>query len=66
MLYFHNVQVFYIIIYNSNTSAFTILIIINMKDKNIETIALINCRVEGTFIHKKTSKITLTTNLYAK
>ena len=56
MLCFPNIQVFYIIIYNSNTSAFTILIIINMKDKNIKTTAFIDCEAEKTFIYKNLVK----------
>ena len=51
-----NVQVSCVIICDPNTSAFIILITINMKDKSIETTALIDCGVEGTFIHKKLVK----------
>ena len=37
-------------------SALTILIIINIKDESIETIALIDCRAERTFIYKELVK----------
>ena len=56
MLQSSNVQVSYIIIYDPNTSAFTIPITINTKDKSIETTALIDCGVEETFIHKELVK----------
>ena len=52
MLYSSNVQVSYIIIYDLNTNIFTIFITINIKNKSIKTIALINYRVKKTFIHK--------------
>ena len=56
MLRSPNVQVSYVIIYDLNISAFTIPIIINIKDESIETIALINCRAKETFIYKKLVK----------
>ena len=56
MLQSLDVQVFCIIVCDPNISALTILIIINIKNKSIKTIALINCRAEGTFIHKKLVK----------
>ena len=66
MLWSPNIQVFCVIVYDPNTNALTISITINIKDESIKTIALINCRVEGTFIHKKTSKTTPTINLCTK
>ena len=56
MLRSPDVQVSRVIVCDPNTSALTILIIINMKNKSIKTIALINCRAERTFIHKKLVK----------
>ena len=44
------------IVYDPNTSAFTIPIIINIKGKSIEIIALINCETEETFIYKELVK----------
>ena len=51
-----NIQVSCVIVCDPNTSALTIFITINMKDKNIETIDLIDCGAEGTFIYKKLVK----------
>ena len=51
-----DVQASRVIICDPNTSALTIPIIINTKDESIETIALIDCRAEGTFIYKKLIK----------
>ena len=48
-----DVQVFYVIVCDPNISALTISITINIKNKSIETTALIDCRAEGTFIYKK-------------
>ena len=56
MLRSPDVQVSYVIVCDPNTSALTIPIIINTKDKSIKTIALIDCRAEGTFIYKKLVK----------
>ena len=56
MLWSPNVQVSCVIVCDPNISALTILITINTKDKSIETIALIDCRAEGIFIHKKLVK----------
>ena len=56
MLWSSNVQVSCVIVYDLNISAFTISIIINIKDKSIETIALIDCEVERIFIHKELIK----------
>ena len=56
MLWSPNVQVSYVIVCDPNTSALTIPIIINTKDESIKTIALIDCRAEGTFIYKKLVK----------
>ena len=56
MLQSPNVQVSHVIVCDPNTSAFTILIIINMKDESIKTIALIDCGAEGTFIYKELVK----------
>ena len=56
MLQSSDVQVSYIIVYDPNTSAFTISIIINTKNKSIEIIAFIDYRVKETFIYKKLVK----------
>ena len=56
MLWSPNIQVSHVIVCDPNTSALTIPITINMKDKSIETIALINYRTEGIFIYKKLVK----------
>ena len=56
ILYFFNIQVFHIIIYNPNISAFTIFIIINIKNKSIETIAFIDYKTERIFIYKNLIK----------
>ena len=56
MLWSLNIQVSYVIIYNPNTSAFTIPIIINMKNKSIKTITVIDCGAEETFIYKELVK----------
>ena len=56
MLRSPDVQISHIIVCDPNTSALTIPITINTKDKNIETTALIDCEVERTFIHKKLVK----------
>ena len=56
MLQSPDIQVSHIIVYNPNTSALTIFIIINTKDETIETTAFIDCGVEGTFIHKELVK----------
>ena len=56
MLRSFDIQVFCIIVCDPNTSALTIPITINTKDKSIKTIALIDYRVEGTFIYKKLVK----------
>ena len=46
------VQVSHVIVCDPNTSALTIPIIINMKNKSIETTALIDCGAEEAFIIK--------------
>ena len=56
MLWSSNVQVSCVIVYDLNTSALTIPIIINMKSKSIKSIALIDCGVEETFIYKELVK----------
>ena len=56
ILWSPDVQVSCVIICDPNTSALTIPIIINMKNKSIETTTLIDCGVEGTFIHKELVK----------
>ena len=56
MLQSPNIQVSHVIVYDPNTSALTIPITINMKNKSIETTALIDCGVKGTFIHKELVK----------
>ena len=56
MLRSSDVQVSRVIVCDPNTSALTIPITINTKDKSIETTALIDCEVEETFIHKKLVK----------
>ena len=56
MLRSSNVQVSHVIVYDPNTSALTISITINTKNKSIKTIALIDYRVEGTFIYKELVK----------
>ena len=56
MLRSPNVQVSHVIVCDLNTSAFTIPIIINIKNKSIKTITVINCKVEGTFIYKELVK----------
>ena len=56
MLRSPDVQVSHVIVCDPNTSALTIPITINIKDKSIETTALIDCRVERTFIHKELVK----------
>ena len=56
MLWSPNVQVSYIIVYNPNISAFTIPIIINIKDESIKTTALIDYGVKKTFIYKELVK----------
>ena len=56
MLWSLNVQASRVIVYDPNTSALTIPIIINTKDKSIETTALIDCGAEGTFIYKELVK----------
>ena len=56
MLRSPDVQVSHIIICDPNTSALTIPIIINMKDKSIKTTALIDCGAERTFIYKELIK----------
>ena len=56
MLQSPNVQVSYVIVCDPNISALTISIIINMKDKSIKTIALIDCEIERIFIHKELIK----------
>ena len=56
MLRSPDVQISRVIVCDPNTSALTIPIIINTKDKSIETIALIDYKVEGTFIYKKLVK----------
>ena len=52
MLWSPDVQVSYVIVCDSNTSAFTVLIIINIKNKNIKITAFIDCEVKRTFIYK--------------
>ena len=56
MLQSLDVQVSYVIVCDPNTSALTIPIIINIKDKSIKTTTLIDCGAEGTFIHKELVK----------
>ena len=56
MLWSFNIQVSCVIVCDPNISALTISIIINIKDKSIETTALINCGVKGIFIHKELIK----------
>ena len=56
MLWSPNVQVFCVIVCDPNTSALIIYIVINIKDESIKTIALIDCRVERTFIYKNLIK----------
>ena len=56
MLWSLNIQVSCVIVYDPNISILTISIIINIKDESIETIAFIDYRVEGTFIHKELIK----------
>ena len=56
MLWSLDIQVSHIIIYNSNTSAFTIPIIINMKNKSIKTITVIDYGAEEIFIYKELVK----------
>ena len=56
MLWSLDVQVSHVIVCDLNTSALTIPIIINMKNKSIKTTALIDYRAEGIFIHKKLVK----------
>ena len=56
MLWSSNIQVSCVIVCDLNTSAFTIPIIINIKNKSIKTIALIDCEVERTFIYKELVK----------
>ena len=56
MLRSPDVQVSRVIVCDPNTSALTIPITINTKDKSIETTALIDCGAEGTFIHKELVK----------
>ena len=56
MLRSPDVQVSRVIVCDPNTSALTIPITINTKDKSIETTTLINYGVERTFIHKKLVK----------
>ena len=56
MLRSPDIQVSRVIVCDPNTSALTIPIIINMKDKSIESIALIDCGAERTFIYKKLVK----------
>ena len=51
-----NIQVSYVIVCDPNTSALTISIIINIKDKSIKTTALIDCGVEEIFIYKELIK----------
>ena len=52
MLWSPDIQVSYIIVCDPNISALTILITINIKNKSIETTALIDCGAEETFIIK--------------
>ena len=56
MLQSPDVQVSHVIVCDLNISAFTISITINMKNKSIETTALIDYRAEGIFIHKELVK----------
>ena len=56
MLRSPDVQVSCVVLCDPNTSALTIPIIINMKDKSIKTTALIDCGAEGTFIYKELVK----------
>ena len=56
MLRSPDVQVSRVIVCDPNTSALTIPITINTKEKSIKTIALIDCRAERTFIHKELIK----------
>ena len=56
MLWSPNIQVSYVIVCDLNTSAFTIPITINIKDKSIKTTALIDYEVERIFIYKKLVK----------
>ena len=56
MLQSFDIQVSCVIVYNPNTSVFTIPIIINTKDESIETTAFIDCGAEKTFIHKELVK----------
>ena len=56
MLQSPNVQVSHVIVCDPSTSALTIPIIINTKDKSIKTTALINCEAERTFIYKELVK----------
>ena len=56
MLWSPNIQVSCVIVYDPNTSAFTILITINTKDKSIETTAFIDCKAERIFIYKELVK----------
>ena len=56
MLQSPDVQVSHVIVCDLNTSALTIPITINTKNKSIETIALIDYEAEGTFIHKELVK----------
>ena len=56
MLQSPDVQVFHVIVCDTNTSVLTILITINTKDKSIKTTALIDCKVKGTFIYKELVK----------
>ena len=56
MLRSPDVQVSRVIVCDPNTSALTIPITINTKDKSIETTALIDCGAEGTLIHKELVK----------
>ena len=56
MLWSSNIQVSCVIVYDPNTSALTIPITINTKDKSIKTTTLINYRAERTFIYKELVK----------
>ena len=51
MLWSPDVQVSCVIVYDPNTSALTISITINIKNKSIEITTLINYGVKGTFIY---------------
>ena len=53
ILWSPDIQVSCVIVYNPNTSALTIFITINIKNKSIETTALIDYGAKGTFIYKK-------------